>query len=138
MGGGNGQKSATSRARNQAKADAEKGGGGGKEGMKSRQAAMDLKCSPPLFGADIGLREGRFGLLSGSKTYEKQRRRAPSPRPNRVSVRSSCPRFSVHADLPEHASEDGTGRVLEAVSAHFERFRVVLQTFSILFGSESG
>ncbi|CAE7661009.1 unnamed protein product, partial [Symbiodinium microadriaticum] len=45
MGGGNGQKSATARARKQAEKDAEKGGGGGKDGIKSRAAAMDLKCS---------------------------------------------------------------------------------------------
>lgn len=34
--GGNGQKSAMSRQRNQAKADAQKAGGGGKSGMEGR------------------------------------------------------------------------------------------------------
>lgn len=36
MGGGNGQKSATARARNQAKEDAAKKGGGGQAGFASR------------------------------------------------------------------------------------------------------
>jgi hypothetical protein len=37
MGGGNAQKTAMSRARNQAKADKEKGSGGGKSGMDGAQ-----------------------------------------------------------------------------------------------------
>jgi hypothetical protein len=36
MGGGNAQKSATSRMRNLAKAEAEKSGGGGKAGMEGK------------------------------------------------------------------------------------------------------
>mmetsp|Transcript_159226 Transcript_159226/g.510813 ORF Transcript_159226/g.510813 Transcript_159226/m.510813 type:complete len:83 (-) Transcript_159226:250-498(-) len=45
MGGGNAQKSAACRAKNLAKAKAEGAGGGGSGGIKSRAAAMDLKCT---------------------------------------------------------------------------------------------
>ncbi len=45
MGGGNGQKSATARARNQAKMDAQGVGGGGAAGKADRAQKMELKCS---------------------------------------------------------------------------------------------
>mmetsp|Transcript_141678 Transcript_141678/g.394991 ORF Transcript_141678/g.394991 Transcript_141678/m.394991 type:complete len:82 (+) Transcript_141678:85-330(+) len=45
MGGGNAQKTAMSRAKNQAKAAKEASGGGGKEGLAKRTNNMDLKCA---------------------------------------------------------------------------------------------
>merc|ERR1712039_863887 len=45
MGGGNANKTAMSRAKNQAKAAKEAAGGGGSAGQAKRTAAMDLKCT---------------------------------------------------------------------------------------------
>ena len=71
MGGGNGQKSATSRARNQAKLDAEKSGGGGKDGRLGG-FQRPLKGCGRFKGNEMKIKEnhGNMDVSSGFQLFQ--------------------------------------------------------------------
>jgi hypothetical protein len=73
MGGGNGQKSAMARARNQAKLDAQGAGGGGKEGLAQRGGDTAAKIAASQ--ADKAEKERKKAELAAKKEADAERER---------------------------------------------------------------